>query len=106
VQGIDTQPLDAFYQSHVSGLVISTLPGTVAHPKLDVSKESWIFDVAYNPWPSKLAAHWVAEHRISGLEMLLWQALVQIRLFLNGDGTVKLPEESQVFSAMRDAVKL
>lgn len=106
VQGIDTQPLDAFYQSHLSGLVISTLPGTVAHPKLDVSKESWIFDVAYNPWPSKLAAHWVAEHRISGLEMLLWQALVQIRLFLNGDGTVKLPEESQVFSAMRDAVKL
>ena len=106
VLGAKTEPLEKFYENPVAGLVISTLPGTVTHPVLNVHDESWIFDVAYNPWPSKLAAQWAQHHRISGLEMLLWQALVQIRLFLNGDGTVKLPQETEVFSAMRDAVKL
>jgi shikimate dehydrogenase len=106
VLGYATEPLDGFYGNTVEGLVISTLPGTVVHPSLDVVEGSSIFDVAYNPWPSKLAAQWPAENRISGLEMLLWQALVQIRLFLYGDGTVKLPEEPEVFSAMREAVKL
>lgn len=104
--GVKTKPLESFYNSKIDGLVISTLPGSVTHPPLDVADSSVILDVAYNPWPSKLASSWTVENRISGLEMLLWQALVQIKLFVNGDGRVALPNEDEIFSAMRAAVKI
>lgn len=105
VLGIETEPLEDFYSSDFATLTISTLPGSVVHPKLNVPRRGHIFDVAYDPWPSKFALNWDASLRISGLEMLLWQALVQIRIFLNGDGTVKLPNEAEVFKVMNSAVK-
>ena len=64
-----------------------------------------LLDVAYNPWPSKLAAGWQKENRISGIEMLLWQALIQVRIFTLGTGSEKLENESEVFASMRAAVK-
>lgn len=106
VQGIQTQPLENFYSKLVTGLTISTLPGSVTHPKLEVSDEAVVLDVAYSPWPSKLASQWPATGRISGLEMLLWQAIVQIRLFKSGDGRIKLDDEPALVEIMRNAVKL
>lgn len=106
IASIKVNPLEDFYsQVEISGLVISTLPGSVQHPSVQVSAESFILDVAYSPWPSKLASAWVSSNRISGVEMLLWQALAQIKLFVNGDGRVGLPNEDQVFQAMRNAVQ-
>lgn len=105
IQGIETQPLELFYEKEVSGLTISTLPGRVIHPEIRVENESVIFDVAYDPWPSKLSSNWAPQNRISGLEMLLWQALIQVRIFYSGDGTKLLPNEDQVFDAMRLSVK-
>jgi shikimate 5-dehydrogenase len=52
-----------------------------------------------------LAQNWAADNRISGLQMLLWQALIQLRLFVNGDGTIKLDREDEVFQIMSSAVK-
>lgn len=105
IDGIISKPLSEFYVSEANGLTISTLPGTVAHPSLTVPDEAVILDVAYNPWPSKLASAWTPKNRISGIEMLLWQALIQVRIFHFGDGTVKLPNETEVFSAMRASVQ-
>ena len=105
VLGIESEPLAVFYDSKVRGLVISTLPGSVQHPSIDVDVDSVILDVAYNPWPSKLAAGWQKENRISGIEMLLWQALIQVRIFTLGTGSEKLENESEVFASMRAAVK-
>lgn len=105
IHGIESQSLENFYSNEIYGLTISTLPGTVEHPKLVVSADSVLFDVAYNPWPSKLASNWPEVNRISGIEMLLWQALIQVRIFVSGDGTVKLPNESEIFKVMRAAVK-
>jgi shikimate dehydrogenase len=106
VLGLATQPLEDFYSQKIEGLTISTLPGSVVHPNLNVSPYSWILDVAYDPWPSKLAAQWPSTGRISGLEMLIWQAIVQIRLFKSGDGRVKLGDETALAEIMRNAVKL
>jgi shikimate dehydrogenase len=72
---------------------------------LNVIDQAVILDVAYDPWPSKLSSNWQALNRISGVEMLLWQALIQIRIFVNGDGTALLDNENDVFSAMSNAVK-
>ena len=105
VSGIQTRELEQFGALPVGGLTISTLPGTATLNALQTLEDAVILDVAYDPWPSKLASKWAPDNRISGLEMLLWQALIQIRLFVNGDGTALVENEAEVFSAMSSAVK-
>lgn len=88
--------------------VVSTIPGgqndlTFAE---HIREHSVLFDIAYDPWPSELARAWqVAGGRvISGLDLLVNQAVGQIRLFLNGDVDEPLPSEAAVVAAMRAAV--
>jgi shikimate dehydrogenase len=92
-------------------LVASTLPGDVADlpeiPSVAVDSAA-LFDVAYSPWPSRYAQAWAASSQpvVSGLWMLCFQALAQIRLFVNSDVTQPLEFEDKVFAAMLDAVGL
>lgn len=60
-----------------------------------------LFEAAYAPWPSALAARWPAENVISGFEMLLYQAVRQIRIFRFGDQEQQLPQEDVIVAAMR-----
>ncbi|MHB1171677.1 MAG: shikimate dehydrogenase [Lacisediminihabitans sp.] len=66
-------------------VIVSTLPGHVEH-RLAFSEEtrarSIFFDVAYDPWPTPLAAAWLAAggRVISGLGLLVYQALAQVRI--------------------------
>lgn len=90
-------------------LVISTLPGGLIDGSTfsdELRQKAPLLDVAYDPWPSALASRWleVGGIVVSGLEMLLQQALLQVRIFVNGSAAEILPDESAVFSAMRDAV--
>ena len=64
-----------------------------------------LFDVAYEPWPTALAADWSGPV-VPGLEMLAHQALVQVRIFVNGAPDAVLEDEASVFLAMRSAVGL
>lgn len=90
--------------------VISTLPNAavvnVMVPE-DVRRGSIFFDVAYDPWPTTLAQSWmsVSAPVISGVEMLIGQALVQVRIFVTGDPDVELPDEPKVLEAMRNSVR-
>jgi shikimate dehydrogenase len=104
IMGLETSPLEEFFASSIQQLTVSTLPSSVVFPKLDVSQEATLFDVSYDPWPSINSKHWPQENRISGLEMLVWQAVIQIRIFLHGDGTAVLPDEESVVRAMRSSV--
>ena len=72
--------------------VISTLPARAADewaPQLadpagaSATHQPVLLDVAYNPWPSVLASAWEANGGtvVSGLEMLLYQAVEQVLLF-------------------------
>ncbi|MET0990388.1 MAG: shikimate dehydrogenase [Glaciihabitans sp.] len=93
----------------VPDAVISTLPGgTQVDDELFSDKlraRSVLFDVAYDPWPSALAERWsqAGGTVISGLEMLLYQALAQIRIFTAADPATELADEPLVFQAMRAA---
>ena len=100
-------PLEAAADFGGADLTCNTLPAGVADSlEVDVPIQGgWLFDVAYNPWPSTLSLGWPCSKRISGLEMLLWQALGQIRGFVNGDPQKPLPNEGHVFSAMRKAAE-
>lgn len=88
--------------------VISTLPhgadAGVAFPDA-VREQSVLFDVAYEPWPSALAQTWSGTV-ISGLSMLLHQAVGQVRIFVTGDPYGELADEDRVVAAMRAAVSL
>ena len=93
----------------VPDVIVSTLPGGasegIVFPEA-VREGSLLFDVAYDPWPSELARAWAAVggRVVSGLDMLVHQAVGQIRIWLNGDQRVPLPNEPAVLAAMRAAV--
>lgn len=94
--------------------VISTLPARAADdwaPQLaDPAGASAVrpvlLDVAYNPWPSALASAWEASGGavVSGLEMLLYQAVEQVLLFT--DRTLQPAELLGLVNAMCEAVDL
>lgn len=65
-----------------------------------------LLDVAYNPWPSVLASAWEASGGtvVSGLEMLLYQAVEQVLLFT--DRTLSEGELLGLVNAMCAAVGL
>lgn len=96
-----------------SDLTISTLPGgaiddvaTKLRSKKRFMPGGLLLDVAYHPWPSQLANLWSERNQrvVSGLEMLIWQAVAQIRIFRLGDPTIELPNEIAVVQAMHNAV--
>ena len=92
-----------------SDAVVSTIPPnaefTVTLPSLGGAQT--LLDVAYAPWPTTLASAW--QHAggtiVHGLDMLLHQAVHQVRIFVSGDPEVALPDEGAVIRAMRAAVE-
>ena len=99
--------------SDVDGLmadvVINTLPGgaagTVSFSR-EIRQTSVLFDVIYDPWPTTIATSWmdVGGQVIPGIEMLLAQALRQVRVFVRGDPELMVERETDVIKAMRATV--
>lgn len=97
-----------------SDLVIATLPAKALDDSAKrvtrirgFNPRGAILDVAYDPWPSKFASLWQSKGQpiISGFEMLLWQAVGQIRIFTSSDPNQALPNEVAVVAAMRHALE-
>ena len=95
--------------------VISTLPARAADEwasqlsglkGASTTHQPVLLDVAYNPWPSVLASVWEASGGavVSGLEMLLYQAVEQVLLFT--DRTLQPAELLGLINAMCEAVGL
>ncbi|WP_165063971.1 shikimate dehydrogenase family protein [Marisediminicola senii] len=92
-------------------LVVSTLPGGAdmpAAPSTANPASTPLLDVAYSPWPTAVAAYWLAGggRVIGGLEMLVNQALGQVRAFTFGDPWMPLADEPAVLRAMRASIGL
>lgn len=72
-------------------LVISTVPGGVTDPLAgDAGRIRALFDVAYAPWPTALAAAVAAAGGtvVGGFELLLHQAAKQVQLMTGKDAPV------------------
>ncbi len=88
----------------VADILVSTVPGDAPLPELPAfAQRAALLDVAYDPWPSRLAQGWPGPV-VNGLDMLLHQALLQVRVFLNGTPSAPVPREQAVLRAMRTAV--
>lgn len=98
-------------------VVISTLPpraadtlaADLAHvfagessPETARNRPGVLLDVAYDPWPSRIAAAWqnAGGTVVPGLEMLIYQAVEQVRHFAGLGG----PVPAEVIDVMCDAV--
>ena len=95
--------------------VVSTLPAHAADgwasqlsglKGASATRQPVLLDVAYNPWPSVLASAWEANGGtvVSGLEMLLYQAVEQVLIFT--DRTLSEGELLGLVNAMCAAVDL
>lgn len=89
-------------------VTVATLPsGTVLDTDVVdplAASGGLLLDAAYAPWPSALAAGWTGGAVVSGLEMLLHQAVRQIRIFRHGEPSEPLPDEAAVLAAMRATI--
>lgn len=88
--------------------IVSTVPGgenDLAFAE-SIRSSSALFDVAYDPWPSTLAIQWADAGGtvISGYDLLVNQAVGQVRVFVHGDPDHHLEREDEVIAAMRAAL--
>ncbi|NJC22458.1 shikimate dehydrogenase [Arthrobacter pigmenti] len=115
--GIDVRLTDFAEAANLcsnASLVISTLPphgadelarelsGAAREVRESAGLLRVLLDVAYDPWPSAIAGVWAARGGVivPGLEMLLYQAVEQVKLFA-GDA---FQDENAVINVMCDAV--
>lgn len=89
-------------------LVVSTVPGSAFSqlwenlgPDTGATR-GFLFDVAYDPWPSRACQAW-GENTISGLELLIWQAIEQVKLFATSVGSVIQADDQELYLAMKTA---
>ncbi|WP_326503049.1 hypothetical protein [Rothia nasimurium] len=110
---LDFLPIDRFAKSYAEfDVTICTLPAGAADGLLATAEQGesagYLLDVSYDPWPSVLAGEWEARGGsvTSGLEMLMYQAVDQVKLFTGHSRSLPLPRQEEVLAAMRQAVGL
>ncbi|MDQ0678238.1 shikimate dehydrogenase [Arthrobacter pascens] len=108
---IDVRPLaEAAVPTASADVVVSTLPPRAADglaselAGMHARTAGVLLDVAYDPWPSRIASVWQdgGGSVVPGLEMLLYQAVEQVRLFSRRGEEVN----AAVIDVMCDAVGL
>ena len=103
---------DAGADAHRYTVTVSTLPAGVAdlilEPSSAVAPNSVLLDVSYAVWPSPVAKAYetLGGKSVSGLEMLMHQALDQIKLFNGYELEDRLPQELEILAAMCQSVGL
>lgn len=106
---IPTRTDDPALTGAAATLVIATLPGPAGTSVMLPAALFGVplFDVAYEPWPSPLAGRWNAAGGAAhpGTDMLVEQAIVQVRIFREAVPGAPLPGEAEVRAAMRAAVR-
>jgi shikimate dehydrogenase len=110
--GLDVrvESLDKLRLVTESNVVISTIPGSadVSLESLNRSRDAVLLDAAYDVWPSPRALEWKSSggRTVSGLSMLAFQALKQVRIFTAEAPDVPLVNEAEVAAAMFASVGL
>lgn len=88
-------------------LLFCVLPGNAAE-SLTLTPhrhDQLLFDISYHPWPPTLSTRWSSAGGsvLTGLDMLVAQALEQIRIFTTHSTSEPLPDEKTLTGLMMDA---
>jgi shikimate dehydrogenase len=99
-----------FSEATKADVVISTLPALALDEHLTTlanEPTNVLLDVAYSPWPSLAANVWSRRGKvISGLDMLIWQAVAQQRLFAGNAVEEELADEKELVAVIRGALSM
>lgn len=101
--------IDAVQKLHVAlsqPAVIATVVAGALDDQLQSQYQGVLLDVIYHPWPTKLAEHFVSGTQVSGLEMLIWQAIGQQRLFSGNELLEPLKNEHKLIQSVRSALSM
>jgi shikimate dehydrogenase len=108
--GISSEVLEPEASSLVDAdLVVSTVPAGAFIELWDQlgattsANHGLLFDVAYDPWPSMASRAWAGK-TISGLELLIWQAIEQVKLFVVSTGHSVPIVDQELYESMIGAV--
>jgi shikimate dehydrogenase len=89
-------------------LVVDTVPRGYSPEEhlLGDLGDTALLSAAYDPWPTPLAERWLAAEApvVTGLDMLLHQAVYQVRLFGGAPIDEPVPNEPAVLERMRAAL--
>ena len=100
---LSSASLDSFRA--VEDLVVNTLPSDVSLPGFTEASNAWLLNVGYANKKSAFAQLFSREKIVGGEEMLIWQAIQQIRIFVSGDKQVSLGNESILYKVMKDSIQ-
>lgn len=105
VERLDARPTAAAAAPEIGEVVVSTVPADAQDPALieAVAGAAVVFEVVYDPWPTPFAA--AAAERgqvvVSGLDLLVHQAVLQVHAFAGLDPDPR--RDADLVAAMRAA---
>jgi shikimate 5-dehydrogenase len=67
-------------------------------------QSGWLLNANYSSKDASFTKQFNSERAVSGEVMLIWQAIAQIRIFLNGSADAQLDNESVLFAKMASAL--
>jgi shikimate dehydrogenase len=85
-------------------LTISTVPADALGNLSRFKQSGWLLNVNYASVDESFSASFDEDRLVSGEVMLIWQAIAQIRIFLNGDSTQELVDETSLYVKMLEAL--
>jgi shikimate dehydrogenase len=102
--GVSLEVADFGSYSTVQDLTISTIP-SLALDNLVAGKQSgWLLNASYSSKDSSFTEQFNSDRAVSGETMLIWQAIAQIRIFVQGSADVELENEEELFANMASAL--
>ena len=98
--GVSLEVRDLGSYSTSQDLTISTIPSSSLDDLVSGVQQGWLLNASYSSKDSVFTSQFGPERAISGETMLIWQAIAQIRIFLNGDSGLELDNEQELFANM------
>lgn len=99
---LEVRSLESY--SKEQDLTISTIPAGALDELGQHAQSGWLLNVNYSSKDSNFSKQFNSEMAIQGETMLIWQAIAQIRIFLNGAPEVELDNEGALFAKMANAL--
>ena len=99
---LEVSPLGSY--SHEQDLTISTIPAAALDTLSHLAQSGWLLNVNYSSKDSSFSKQFNTEKVVQGETMLIWQAIAQIRIFLNGTPQAELDNEKALFAKMSEAL--
>lgn len=85
-------------------LTINTIPNQAFEEIISGDQAGWLLNVNYTEANSAYLALFGDGKVISGKAMLIWQAIGQLRAFINDDPAIELANESELYESMAAAL--